>query len=365
LTSLKRKNAANKEEALQASESKVFDGYFLHSMEKIDHEGMLRMLQGKVVPKFVRTIPTQGIKDAISCHWTGPTTILVSGWQNNQNATGFYETEGDKPADILSNKYLLQVATYNNLLIGADLDSEKIVVQDRQGKCNNVSSKPFMSVFLDKFVTFSRVFVIVENFLYFTSKNEQLIVVDLDNNYQEINTDRNQVQHFSIFGAGMSLLYSDKSIGRFHLTEKGEVIPINSCPIAKSKNHDFHTIHAYQGYTFAVGTKKIDRKGHNRILLFDKNLAELDRVDTNEIACELPRNPIQGLKAVMQKNVVYLLALNVFFHGNLFAVVDKKLKVLSLFNRFGSSRLNGCCFYNQYSSKILIFGYGEVSEYIL
>lgn len=106
---------------------------------------------------------------------------------------------------------------------------------------------------------------------------------------------------------------------------------------------------------------------HNRLILFNAQLDQLNHIDINDLNrdAEIASNPIQNIKAITQKKVTYLITVNMFSSVTLLAVVNKKLKILCQPNRFTPGRLNGCCMHNQYSSKFLLFGFGEFSEYVI
>jgi hypothetical protein len=106
---------------------------------------------------------------------------------------------------------------------------------------------------------------------------------------------------------------------------------------------------------------------HNRLQLFNTQLDYLCKIDINDLNrdAEIASNPIQSIKAITQKKVIYLIAVNMFSSLTLVAIVNKSLKILCQPNRFTPGRLNGCCMHNQYSSKFLLFGFGEFSEYVI
>ena len=106
---------------------------------------------------------------------------------------------------------------------------------------------------------------------------------------------------------------------------------------------------------------------HNRLQLFSAQLEYLDQLDLTDLNrdAEIGSNPIQSIKGITQKKVTYLITVNLYSSVTLLAIVAKKLAVLVKPTRFTPGRLNGCCLTNQYSSKFLLFGFGEFSEYAI
>ena len=109
------------------------------------------------------------------------------------------------------------------------------------------------------------------------------------------------------------------------------------------------------------------RNAHNRLQLFNSQLQYLDKLDISDLNrdAEIMRNPIQSIKGITQKKVIYLIIVNLFSSVTFAGIVSKKLTLLVRPTRFTSGRLNGCCMTNQYSSKFLLLGYGEFSEYAI
>ena len=109
------------------------------------------------------------------------------------------------------------------------------------------------------------------------------------------------------------------------------------------------------------------RAAHNRLQLFSTQLEYLDQIDLNDLNrdAEIGSNPIQSIKGITQKKVTYLITVNVYSSVTLIGVISKKLAILVKPTRFTPGRLNGCCMTNQYSSKFLLFGFGEYSEYAI
>ena len=101
--------------------------------------------------------------------------------------------------------------------------------------------------------------------------------------------------------------------------------------------------------------------------MFNAQLEYLDQVDLNDLNrdAEIGSNPIQGIKGITQKKVIYLITVNLYSSVTLVGIVGKKLTILVKPTRYTPGRLNGCCMTNQYSSKFLLFGFGEYSEYAI
>lgn len=89
---------------------------------------------------------------------------------------------------------------------------------------------------------FNRVFIIMENYLFYTSMEDSLLIVDLDDGFKTTQTFVEQVCHFSIYRNILCLVSADRAISKFKIGENAELALIKASAVEKSKRYSFHTI---------------------------------------------------------------------------------------------------------------------------
>lgn len=82
----------------------------------------------------------------------------------------------------------------------------------------------------------------MENYLIYTSVEDSLLIVDLDDKFKVKQTFVELVCHFSIYRNILCVICSDRSISKFKIGEQAELTIIKSSTVEKSKKYNFHTI---------------------------------------------------------------------------------------------------------------------------
>ena len=143
-----------------------------------------------------------------------------------------------------------QVATYGDWIIGAECESGKIVIREFKNPTHLIHKlgPQYKKAFMNDcnsylpVCTFNRVFIIMENYLFYTSLEDSLLIVDLDDGFKVRETFVELVCHFSIYRNIMCLVSADRTISKFKIRENAELLLIKASVVEKSKRYSFHTI---------------------------------------------------------------------------------------------------------------------------
>ena len=352
--------------------TKTFDGYILGELEKMDHEKVLLNLDKKVQLKAHAHYHVPGVGDVVSAMYSSYRKILMCGWRNNKVQTIIFDQDKPELSVVVSNRYYFQCATHNNWIIGADEETQLIMIHDLKVPETpiHVFKERYKRNFLKDFNNFSRIFLIYKNHLLFHTENHTICLVDLkDVNFKIQNSPTKDVVHFALLKNVLFTISSSRIISKFHITEEGISSPFKvSGPIEGGSSYEFHTIcPTLDNLLLVAGTSPSSFSSHNVIYLLNQDLKRISKTSLSRGGGleYLPTNPIQTLKCTQKKMVNYVIASSAHHHIHVVTIIKKELKLLIKLQKLTTGRINGVNILSQSTDKILVFGYDILSDYII
>lgn len=345
------------------------DTYFFERIERQDQEANFEV---NMQMSAVQFLECKDIRDVISAHYITRSQLLISGWRANRPVVVMYDRNDPLNSPVLDHVMAFQTASFNDLLIVADGDLQRIVIKDLKDPKRELHVSKFGFKMTFDWVdnqksTFSRVFSIMDNNLFYITSTEELVWINLsDKNFTTVQRGILDIEDFCITSSLITALttyQAEPQIQRY-LYQDGKTSSLNMKKVVGYSKYKFTTVYAYGDHVFIAGdTKQAHSVKHNIILMFNKKLDFESKVYMDKGFCECSHNPVHSMRVVWRKRVMLLIALHSNNYLNIFAIKGPTLVQVIKFKRLNSSRLCGLTLYNQYDSNFLVFGNDEFSEY--